>query len=191
VSFATLRTGEPIAPTFATYDASDVHDVLLPSAHAPAVHSIVCRSGSRDHHGCVSREGGEMQCPPKMGAASLKSRDVVEVNSCGELWDPRRCEGIDVYLVPRPDEVSSQLYLLPRQAPSEVEVGVDECDSHGQVWARSSLRLLRLGCHNIIQIDGKWESMESHDRGARASERWRRRTLCVFVAAVIFGGSSR
>jgi hypothetical protein len=120
-----------MAPTFATDDASDVHDVLLPGAHAPAVDRIVCRSILRDHPGCVSYEGGAMQRVPEAGAGSLEGWDVVEVNTWGKFRLPRSCEGIGVYLMPGFDEVPSQLHLLPRQAAGEVEVAVDECDSQG------------------------------------------------------------
>jgi hypothetical protein len=69
-----------------------------------------------------------------------------------------------VYLMPSLHEVPSQLHLLPRQAAREVEVGIDECDSQCQPWARGSLRLLRLVCHRISQLDGKSELMGPQNR---------------------------
>jgi len=94
-----------------------------------------------------------MQRVPEAGGGSLGGRNIVEVNPWGELRLPRSCEGIGVYLMPGPDEVPSQLYLLPRQAAGEVEVGVDECDSQGQPWPLQLL-LLRLPCHNTSELDG-------------------------------------
>jgi hypothetical protein len=70
-----------------------------------------------------------MQRPPEAGAGNRRGRDIVEVNPWGKFRFPRSCEGIGVHLMPGPDEVTSQLHLLPRQAAGEVEVGVNECDS--------------------------------------------------------------
>src|SRR6266487_927149 len=91
-------------------------NVLVPGAHPSAVHNVVCRSIIRDHPGCVSGEGGGMQRVPEAGAGSPGGRDIM----------------------PGPDEVPSQLHLLPRQAAGEVEVGVDECDSQRSAFGPST-----------------------------------------------------
>jgi hypothetical protein len=131
-----------MAPTFTTDDASDVHDVLLPGAHTPAVDSIVCRSTPRDHAGCVSREGRAVQRESEARAGSLGGRNVMEVDPRRQFRLPCSCEGVGVYFVPGPDEVPSQLHLLSWKAAGEVEVGVDECDPHQSVsrpWQPSAV----------------------------------------------------
>jgi len=79
-----------------------------------------------------------MQRVPEAGAGGPGGRDIVVVNPWGELRLPRSREGIGVNLMPGPDEVPSQLHLLPRQAAGEVEVGVDECDSQRSAFGPST-----------------------------------------------------
>ena len=68
--------GDPIAPDLAADNPREMHNVLLPDAHASAVHDVVRRSVLLNHPCCALCESRDMQGEPETRVGHLSGRDV-------------------------------------------------------------------------------------------------------------------